>query len=337
MFTKVYQQKVINYSSNCTLIECLSSSSGSGSATHDGNVIDTTNARTSMEWSFDTPPRNKTKNRGSASTSPFVVDSNEQQGCSRIITNLNSPSPSSSYGKKPKKVQWCKSIGNILTPEECTNIISHTEQSGLYKPAMINAGFGREIYDPDARNSDRCIIDDANFANAIFDRLIQGSSTGSKVSNGSDNDNHNCIIPFIHTSSGMKWEAVGLNERFRILRYKEGNAFPWHRDGNYMRHSKERSFYTIMIYLNSGDGIDYRGGSTLFQFDFDITKHGRGRGRERDCESESESENKAATVEYVPQAGGVVVFDHRILHEGARVEEGTKYAIRTDVMYRLVK
>jgi hypothetical protein len=36
----------------------------------------------------------------------------------------------------------------------------------------------------------------------------------------------------------------------------------------------------------------------------------------------------------VPKSGSVLVFDHELLHEGALLKEGLKYAIRTDVMYR---
>ena len=35
---------------------------------------------------------------------------------------------------------------------------------------MINAG-GQEFYLPEARKSDRCIIDDVDFAQVLFERL----------------------------------------------------------------------------------------------------------------------------------------------------------------------
>lgn len=37
---------------------------------------------------------------------------------------------------------------------------------------------------------------------------------------------------------------------------------------------------------------------------------------------------------YNPSTGEALLFDHDIRHEGALLEEGVKYAIRTDVMYR---
>jgi hypothetical protein len=32
-----------------------------------------------------------------------------------------------------------------------------------------------------------------------------------------------------------------------------------------------------------------------------------------------------------------LVFDHRLLHEGEKVTEGVKYAIRTDLMFERVR
>lgn len=97
------------------------------------------------------------------------------------------------------------------------------------------------------------------------------------------------------------WNAVGLNERFRYYRYERGEYFRWHYDGAYVRSPDERSALTLMVYLNE----DFEGGST----DFDGAK----------------------TV--VPRQGMALVFDHGLRHQGASVERGRKYVLRTDVMY----
>ena len=38
-------------------------------------------------------------------------------------------------------------------------------------------------------------------------------------------------------------------------------------------------------------------------------------------------------LDVVPRAGSVLLFEHRLYHEGSLLVSGTKYAIRTDVMY----
>lgn len=98
------------------------------------------------------------------------------------------------------------------------------------------------------------------------------------------------------------WHLQGFNERFRFYRYGPQEYFKWHKDGTFARSSSEESFLTFLIYLNAG----YEGGSTDFKWD---------------------------TVQ--PEAGMALVFPHRTLHQGAEILAGTKYVLRTDVMYRL--
>jgi prolyl 4-hydroxylase len=100
------------------------------------------------------------------------------------------------------------------------------------------------------------------------------------------------------------WEAVGLNERFRYYRYDPGQKFRPHFDGAFARNHREKSLLTLMVYLNDG----YAGGQTKFDTD----------------------RRRVIT----PEAGMALAFWHQQLHEGAPVEAGRKYVLRTDVMYR---
>jgi prolyl 4-hydroxylase len=38
----------------------------------------------------------------------------------------------------------------------------------------------------------------------------------------------------------------------------------------------------------------------------------------------------------IPQTGMVVIFQHKIRHEGCKVIRGVKYAIRTDTIYEKI-
>ncbi len=100
---------------------------------------------------------------------------------------------------------------------------------------------------------------------------------------------------------GMR--PVGANERFRCYRYDVDQRFAPHYDGAFVRDDDERSLLTFMVYLNEGFG----GGATEFH-DFGVT--------------------------VVPRTGTALLFQHFLLHEGCFVTSGTKYALRTDVMYR---
>lgn len=77
----------------------------------------------------------------------------------------------------------------------------------------------------------------------------------------------------------------------------------------------DRSFMTLMIYL---DGDELKGGETNFL-------------------NPSDHISSASTVRVTsvsPSAGVALFFEHELLHEGARVRQGVKHAIRTDVMFR---
>jgi prolyl 4-hydroxylase len=97
--------------------------------------------------------------------------------------------------------------------------------------------------------------------------------------------------------------AIGLNERFRGYRYTRGQHFRPHFDGAYVRNERERSDITLLLYLSDG----FVGGETLFN----------------DLE-----------LRVAPRTGMALLFDHQILHEGCAVLGGTKYVLRSDVMYR---
>lgn len=93
---------------------------------------------------------------------------------------------------------------------------------------------------------------------------------------------------------------IGLNHRLRFYRYGAGQYFKWHRDGHVVRSDKERSLLTFLIYLND----EFTGGETEFRW------------------------GKVAT-----RLGTAVIFPHRLVHQGANVQSGIKYVLRTDVMY----
>lgn len=168
-------------------------------------------------------------------------------------------------------------IDRLLSPAECKEAIDHAEGIG-FAEAPITIGPGRFVMRRDIRNNTRVMLDDAARAAALYPRL-----EGRLPSPVDD------FVP------------CGLNERFRFYRYEPGQAFRWHHDGAFARSRDERSFYTLIIYLND----DFTGGATEF---------------ERRC------------IE--PATGRALIFYHPLRHQGAEVRRGTKYVLRTDIMFR---
>jgi len=95
-------------------------------------------------------------------------------------------------------------------------------------------------------------------------------------------------------------QAIAMNERFRYYRYRAGERFAWHGDAPFRRSNGEVSQLSFIMYLNE----DYTGGETAVM--------------------------KSVIT---PKRGMALFFLHELLHEGRPVLAGTKYVMRTDVMY----
>ena len=121
---------------------------------------------------------------------------------------------------------------------------------------------------------------------------------------------------------------------FRLL---GGDYFRPHCDGSYETpDGKERSYFTLHLYLNNAGGptndelaemdpedrkkvekLALMGGATTFH---SLTGFGQ----------------KEREYDVLPKTGRILLFQHRdLLHSGADVHGGVKYTMRTDLMYAL--
>jgi hypothetical protein len=114
----------------------------------------------------------------------------------------------------------------------------------------------------------------------------------------------NDIRPFGISGKG-KWFAECVNPYFRFTKYNEGHFFKKHQDGGYVNNNNQRSILTLMIYLND----NFEGGATTFYEDGDNME----------------------VIKPVNCTG--VIFNHDVEHEGDVIIKGTKYILRTDIMF----
>jgi hypothetical protein len=178
----------------------------------------------------------------------------------------------------------CFLVRGALAPGECARRIAEID------PCF--SATGRD-YPPGYRDNDRLVLDDGDLAAALYRRLAP-------------------LLPArLVDEHGDTWRLVGLNERFRFCRYRDGQRFCIHRDGAHARDPQERSRLTVMLYLNGADR--FVGGSTRFY-------------------ASRTGERPIGAVH--PEAGMAVVFDHDLWHDGEAVTAGSKVVMRTDVMYR---
>lgn len=194
------------------------------------------------------------------------------------------PSGPSAVRPGPSAARTCFLVDGVLDGPACARIQALAEARGFSATGVD--------YPPSYRDNDRLVLDDPALAAGLFARLAP-------------------LLPArVVDDAGAVWELVGLNDRFRFCRYRDGQGFRVHRDGAHAPGPSARSRFTCQIYLN--DAASFEGGATRFY---------EARHAER------------AIGAVTPRAGTAVIFDHDLWHDGEPVRAGTKYVMRTDVIY----
>lgn len=191
-----------------------------------------------------------------------------------------------------KRNEWAITIENVYSSEECLALIEYAQQLNFVRPANEKL-----------RNNERAMVDSFPISMDIYHRIQK-------------------YIPKVWKNR----RRTAINERLRFLRYQKNDEFLPHFDDEYRRINGERSYFTLILYLNS----NFNGGQTSF---IDI------------CDG-----NKKKMIE--PQTGMCLIFQHqRLLHCGEKLlssvysfesksdysikddEVVYKYCIRSDVMF----
>ncbi len=120
------------------------------------------------------------------------------------------------------------------------------------------------------------------------------------------------ILPGVQALK-TRWPSLltGIPRRceatFRGYRYRAGERFALHQDSSFVDDDGARTLVTVLVYLNGGEaGKELVGGQTRFS---DLG------------------------IEVTPARGRACLFPHVLPHEGVVVEAGTKYLLRTNVLF----
>ncbi|KAE8380942.1 hypothetical protein BDV26DRAFT_279081 [Aspergillus bertholletiae] len=240
------------------------------------------------------------------------------------------------------KDQFAAVIDDVFTQEECNELIRLAEASTLtpqsttpvWERAMINIGNGKQALATDTRNCGRIIYDAPELAEKILNRLMPFFQEFQI------NRLENRPLVTGLTGRNKTFELTRLNERLRFLKYEGGEYFRSHWDAFYTTPDrKETSYYTVHLYLN-GDG----------QQDFQELM--REQARMEKCKGNvnldvggkllggatsflPRFEEQERQLRVFPKTGSVLVFQqNNLLHSGDSVVRGTKYTMRTDIMYQ---
>ncbi|TEA15020.1 hypothetical protein C8034_v002989 [Colletotrichum sidae] len=211
-------------------------------------------------------------------------------------------------------------LDNVLTSDECAQLLRMAEASAAgegepWQPAMVNIGPGWEILEPHYRNSDRIIWDEQTVADRLWERCALAPGLREELADMKKQGR----------KGPVGWKFERFNKRLRFLKYQEGQFFRPHCDGEYTEKTDDdsvlRTHYTVHLYLNDSvaevgeDKAGLVGGATSFL-----------------------SSDEKRKVDVNPKAGRVLIFQHTMLyHSGDDVLAGTKYTMRTDILYKMVR
>jgi hypothetical protein len=118
------------------------------------------------------------------------------------------------------------------------------------------------------------------------------------------------------------WEPYAMNPTLLLSRYLDGGHFSPHTDGTTVVDFNRRTFYSCVLFLNASPW----GGQTRIYADDQI-----GRTLVDDGNGRLTGDPALILDTVEPVAGRMLVFYHRLMHEGVAASE--KYIIRSDVLY----
>ncbi|CAL1132136.1 unnamed protein product [Cladocopium goreaui] len=211
------------------------------------------------------------------------------------------PEGAEDSGKASELSRGNKVLHNVFSDEECDQLVAASEAMGYTEDAPVS--LGRHI-----RQNENCVwIADTEMTEEAFQRCLAFLPNGTSKEKG----------------------PIGLNARWRFYKYNAGDIFRPHTDGSWpgsgiadgrLVHDMfgdRWSMLTWVLYLND----DFEGGGTRFMLPDGVFNQ--------------------YTVHQVPATrGSVLCFYHgehplSPLHEGEMVTVGTKYIVRSDVLYKL--
>ena len=192
-------------------------------------------------------------------------------------------------------------IEGALAPSQCRAIVSAAEAAG-FEAAGIDPRASRStdegsvsVMRTDVRLNQRIILDSADAAGALFNRLAP-------------------VFP----RTFHKMALDSFSERIRLYKYSPGDFFAPHVDGAFTDEQRGTTFvYTVLLYLNDVE----RGGRTTFF-------------KARVVDGAIEYRPTPSPPPVAGREGRGLAFFHKTPHSGEAVEEGLKYVLRLDAMYR---
>ena len=215
-------------------------------------------------------------------------------------------------------------IDNALSGEECSKLCSVCDQHNdltFWSPAGREDESIRRYRDADTIEVDGTTIS-TNIWNRVH-QLVEKSLLTNVLDDESDLNWERELVG--------QWAPAALNHDLLFARYPSGGAFAPHTDGRAVHDFNMRSFYSVIVFLNtippgSGGGTRFYVNDAVQQLKSKVNEDGK-------VHWTTDPSLVTATVDAV--AGRMLIFHQALVHEGVPpISPYLKYIIRSDVMMR---
>lgn len=213
-------------------------------------------------------------------------------------------------------------MDGVLSQEECSKlckVVDASDSLNFWSP------HGREneqirMY----RDADTIEVLSSTLAERIWTRIF------SLV-----NDSLSLIVADDESDANWERELVGpwfpaaLNHDLLFAKYPSGGAFAPHTDGRAVHDFNTRSFYSVIVFLNTipkgrGGGTQFYVNDAVNQLKTSVNSDGK---------THWSTDASLATAEVDAVAGRLLIFHQALVHEGVPPQAPHfKYIIRSDVM-----
>lgn len=198
-------------------------------------------------------------------------------------------------------------LDGVLTPEECAALTAQAD--GLWS-------FWDDSETPRVAFRNACTVEVTH--EELADRIWRRVAHAVNASLSFEEDDERCEVDI----EGA-WVPYAMNPKKLLSRYLDGGHFSPHTDGTTVVDFNRRTFYSCVLFLNESPW----GGSTRIYDNAQMRKE-----LVKDAEGRLTGDPALVLGEVPPVPGRMLVFYHRLMHEGVPAAE--KYIIRTDVLYR---
>jgi predicted nicotinamide N-methyase len=200
-------------------------------------------------------------------------------------------------------------VDGVLSADACKQLIKASSQRDSFWAGDDPHEDARPF-----RDADTCEVSCPKLAARIYERIAPYLS-----------ETPIAIPSTEHLEVRGEWRPCSLNEDFLFGNYPSQGGFAPHSDGATAKGLNLRSFYSVIIYLNTpSEG----GGTRFYQSSATnvVLEDNRWTGRK-----------DLAVFEVQPRTGRALVFDQRLVHEGIPPISDRKHIIRTDIMFERIE